>query len=380
MRSVSIFAALFATVSASQPIYAEESAPKPREGQAKAVQPGDETSFRKPIIIAHRGASGYRPEHTLAAYELAINLGADFIEPDLVATKDGALVARHDNELSQTTDVANHPEFANRKTKKTVDGKSQEGWFSEDFTLAEIKTLRARERMPKLRQNNTMYDDRFSIPTFQEVIDLAKRKTAELHRQIGVYPEAKHPAYFQSIGLPMETPLVEGLHLNGFFEATAPIFIQCFEPSTLKRLKRLTRINLVQLIADEGQPYDAILDKTTLSFSDMTKPAGLAEIKTYASGIGPDKHLIFPQDKSGNSKTRTSLVDDAHKAGLVVHPWTFRNENEFLPKNLQRTSPDKTEAKSCYGDALAEYALYYELGVDGVFSENPDTAIEARSN
>lgn len=380
MRSVSIFAALFATGLASLPINAEESAPKPPEGLAKAATTVSETSFQKPVIIAHRGASGYRPEHTLAAYELAIKLGADFIEPDLVVTKDGALVVRHDNELSQTTDVANHPEFADRKAKKTVDGKAQEGWFSEDFTLAEIKTLRARERMPKLRQHNTMYDDRYSIPTFQEVIDLAKRKTSELHRSIGVYPEAKHPSYFQSIGLPTETPIVEALHLNGFRESTAPIFIQCFEPSSLKRMKQLTKLKLVQLIADEGQPYDAILSKTTLSFSDMTKPAGLAEIKTYASGIGPDKHLIFPQDKSGKSKPKTALVDDAHQAGLVVHPWTFRNENEFLPANLQRTRPGKTDANSYYGDAISEYKLFYDSGIDGVFSENPDTAFEARSN
>lgn len=361
MRTARIVALLFATLFVSQVVMAE---------QAPAEDP---------IIIAHRGASGYRPEHTLAAYELAIRLGADFIEPDLVPTKDGVLIVRHDNELSQTTDVADHKEFANRKAKKTVDGVEQEGWFSEDFTLSEIKTLRARERMPHLRQRNTLYNDRYPIPTFQEVIELAKRKTEELHRPIGIYPEAKHPSYFQGIGLPTERSLIETLHQSGYSDATSPVFIQCFEPSTLKSMKRMTKLRLVQLIAAEGQPYDAVLAKSALCFSDMLRPAGLADVKSYASGIGPDKHLIFPQDKEGKSNARTSLVEDAHHLGLVVHPWTFRNENEFLPKNLQRSSSNSDKVdKSMYGDALQEYWLFYDAGVDGVFSENPDTALEAR--
>jgi len=333
----------------------------------------------KPIIIAHRGASGYRPEHTLAAYTLAIEMGADYIEPDLVPTKDGALVARHENQISGTTDVATHPEFADRYKTKTIDGQSVKGWFTEDFTLAELKTLRAKDRMPDVRQRNTIYDGHYTIPTFQEIIDLVKAKNAQLHRTIGIYPEAKHPSYFASIGLSTEKSILDTLNRNGYTDRSAPIFIQCFEVGTLKRFHKLTKIALIQLIDNEGKPFDLELAKDPRTCLDMAKPAGLAEIATYAQGIGPNKELIVPRDSNGKSLTPTSLIADAHKVGLLVHPWTFRNENSFLPLEMRRGDQSNPDAKGFYGDPFAEYKQFYDLGVDGVFSENPDTALEARS-
>jgi glycerophosphoryl diester phosphodiesterase len=333
----------------------------------------------KPIVIAHRGASGYRPEHTLAAYELAINMGADFIEPDLVSTKDGELVARHENEISTTTDVADHPEFAARRKTKTIDGQNITGWFTEDLTLSELKTLRARERMPNVRQRNTIYNGHYTIPTFQEIIDLVKRKNAEQNRSIGIYPEAKHPSYFASIGLSTEKSLLDTLVRNGYKDRTAPVFIQCFEPGTLKKLHNMTQLRLIQLIEEEGKPYDLVLRHDPRTCADMVKPDGLAEIATYAQGIGPSKNLIVPRDSKGKMEKPTSLVADAHKAGLLVHPWTFRNENSFLPLDFHSGNDDQANNQAAYGDAFAEYKLFYELGVDGVFSENPDTALEARA-
>lgn len=333
----------------------------------------------RPLIIAHRGASGYRPEHTLAAYELAIDLGADFIEPDLVMTKDAILVARHENEISGTTDVAEHKEFADRKKTKSIDGESVSGWFCEDFTLAELKTLKARERMPKIRQHNTMYNDRYQIPTFQEIIDLAKRKSIEKHRQIGLYPEAKHPSYFAALGLANEKPLIDTLHKNGYKGRSAPIFVQCFEPGTLKRMHHMTEVKLVQLLEEDGKPYDFVLEKDQRNCNDMAKPDGLAEIAKYAQGIGPSKNMIVPRDTEGKLLKPTSLVEDAHKAGLLVHPWTFRNENNFLPQDFRSAKAGDQPVMAHYGDPIAEYKLFYKLGVDGVFSENPDTALEARA-
>jgi len=338
---------------------------------AAPARAGNET--HKPLVIAHRGASGYRPEHTLAAYELAIDLGADFVEPDLCPSKDGFLVARHENEISGTTDVASHPEFADRKKKKVIDGNNVEGWFTEDFTLAELKTLYACERMPKIRQHNTMYNERYRIPTFQEIIDLVKRKSAEQHRKIGIYPEAKHPTYFSNIGLSNEQPIVAALNRNGYADGSYPVFIQCFETATLKRLHKLTSYPLIQLVDEDTKPYDWVERKDSRNVADMLTPAGLKEIASYAQGIGPNKNLIAPRDKTGKLLKSTTLVDDAHKAGLKVHPWTFRNENSFQPADFR-----SSENESDYGKAFAEYKLFYDLGVDGVFSENPDTALEAR--
>lgn len=319
-----------------------------------------------PIIIAHRGASGYRPEHTLAAYELAIDIGADFIELDLVITKDGVLIARHENELSETTDVAFHPQFINRQTTKLIDGETKTGYFAEDFTLAEIKMLKAKERTPQLRPQNTIFDGRFEIPTFQEVIDLVKRKSSQTGRVIGIYPETKHPTYFRSIGLPLEDILIETLQINGYEGSDAPVFIQSFEVSNLKYLSAKTNFPLVQLLNINGQPYDLALKGDSRSYLDLIKVEGLREISGYARAVGVHKNLLIPVDSNGQLLSPTSLMQDARQFNLLVHVWTFRNEDLFLPSNL-RGHPQK------------EYELFFSLGVNGVFSDHPDTALAARS-
>jgi glycerophosphoryl diester phosphodiesterase len=327
-----------------------------------------------PLVIAHRGASGYRPEHTLAAYELGARMGADYVEPDLVATKDGVLVARHENEISGTTDVAAHPEFADRRTTKMIDGVSITGWFTEDFTLAELKTLRAKERIPELRQRNTIYDGRYQVPTLQEVIELTRRLSRELDREIGIYPETKHPSYFRSIGLELERPLVRTLRRYGLDDDEAKVFVQSFETSNLKALDRRLDVPLVQLFGAPGtRPYDFVVAGDPRTYGDLARPEGLAEVASYADGVGPSKDYIVPRDAAGRSLAPTSFVRDAHAAGLVVHPYTLRNENTFLPLEL-RSSTDP----AAYGDAIAEYEQFFGLGVDGVFSDNPDTAVEAR--
>lgn len=314
-----------------------------------------------PIIIGHRGASGYRPEHTLAAYELAIELGADYIEPDLVASKDGVLIARHENEISETTDVANHTEFAQRQTTKIIDGETKTGWFTEDFTLAELKTLRAKERIPQVRSQNTNYDGLFEIPTLQEIINLAKAKSIAVGRTIGIYPETKHPSYFQSIGLSLEEPLLASLQANGYEGANAPVFIQSFEVSNLKYLATKTDLPLVQLLNNIGKPYDFIVNGDARTYADLVTASGLQEIAEYAKAIGIHKNLILPRDSNGKLLSPTSLVTDAHAASLLVHAWTFRNEDLFLPLDFQ-------------GNPQQEYELFFSLGVDGVFSDFPDTA------
>jgi glycerophosphoryl diester phosphodiesterase len=296
----------------------------------------------QPLVIAHRGASGHRPEHTLAAYELGIELGADFIEPDLVITRDGVLVARHENEISETTDVFDRPDFADRRTTRRIDGVAVTGWFTEDFTLAELKTLRARERLP-FRDHS--YDGRFEIPTFEEILDLAFRKN------VGVYPETKHPSYFRRIGLPLEEPLLAALEARGWTGRDAPVFLQSFETGNLRELRQKTGVRLIQLLEAErhGPPT----------------PKDLAWIATYADGIGPDKRLIVPQGHDGRLLPPTSLVEDAHRAGLLVHPWTFRSDLQFLASE--------------YGGLLErEIEQFYELGVDGVFSDFPEVAVRAR--
>ena len=345
---------------------------------APAAEPAAAAS-RSIIVIGHRGASGYRPEHTLAAYELAIDMGSDFIEPDLVITRDGVLVARHENEISGTTDVADHPEFADRRRTKTIDDVNFTGWFTEDFTLAELKTLRARERIPQIRQENTLYNDRYEIPTLQEVIALARRKSKETGRDIGIYPETKHPSYFDSIGLSLEEPLVHVLRTHRLDKRNAPVFVQSFEVANLRELAGMTRVRLVQLFGGPSQrPFDHVLSGDPRTYADLASPAGLAQIAGYAFGIGPPKTSIIPRDAAGNSLSATSLVGDAHAAGLIVHPYTFRNENSFLPLELRVGNPVDPAAATFYGRALHEYAQFYALGVDGLFSDNPDTAVEAR--
>ncbi|MER7459501.1 glycerophosphodiester phosphodiesterase [Micromonospora sp. NPDC126480] len=328
----------------------------------------------RPIVIGHRGASGYRPEHTLEAYRLAIRQGADYIEPDLVATRDGVLVARHENEISGTTDVAARPEFAARKTTKTIDGVRVTGWFTEDFTLAELKTLRAEERLPQVRVANTAFDGQFEVPTLQEVIDLARLEGRARGRVIGVYPETKHPTYFASIGLPLEEPLVRVLRRNKLTHRNSPVIIQSFETANLRKLDRMIDVKLAQLLDASGRPYDFTVAGDARTYRDLATPAGLKWIAGYADGIGANKNLIVPRDGAGKLLAPTTLVRDAHRAKLIVHAWTFRAENQFLPADF-RIGADP----NARGDIQAEYELFYGLGLDGVFTDHPDTAVAARA-
>lgn len=313
--------------------------------------------FPTPIVIAHRGASGSRPEHTLAAYELAIDQGADFIEPDLVPTKDDVLVARHENAIAETTDVASHPEFADRRTTKTIDGQTITGWFVEDFTLAELKTLRAKERLPQLRPANTAWDGRETIPTLAEIIALAKA------HGVAIYPETKHPSYFARIGHPTDRLLVDQLKAAGWDGPDAPVFIQSFEVDNLKRLKALTRIRLIQLVAGQGAPAD----RAAPSYAAMMTPAGLREVARYAWGIGPDKAMLW----QGN--VPSTLVADAHAAGLRVHPWTYRAENVFVRAAFRRGDDPRA-----HGDVAGEIAAALAQGIDGFFTDFPAIGVATR--
>ena len=315
------------------------------------------------IIIAHRGASGERPEHTIASYTRAIEQGADYIEPDLVLTKDGVLVARHENEISETTNVADKAEFADRKTSKTIDGHKMTGWFTEDFTLAELKTLRAKERLPQLRKDNMAFDGQFEIPTFEEILTLAKT------HNVGVYPETKHPSYFASIGLPHEAPLLAMLTRFGHVTKDAPIFIQSCEVENLKALRPKTKLRLIQLMDDTGSPAD----RSDLTYPEMVTAEGLRIVATYADGVGPNKAMVIPRTLIGNLGTPTTLVADAHKVGLAVHPWTFRRENYFLPL-AQKSGVDPRGI----GDVQAEMKAFLATGIDGIFSDNVAEAVSAR--
>lgn len=322
--------------------------------------PGAAMAANRPLLIAHRGASGERPEHTIAAYTRAIELGADFIEPDLVLTKDGVLVARHENEISTTTDVAAHPEFAARKATKTIDGQAMTGWFTEDFTLAELRTLRAKERLPQLRPANTAFDGQFMIPTFDEIIALAKAKSKETGRTIGLYPETKHPSYFASIGLSHEKPLLAALKKAGYTKAGDPVFIQSFEVGNLIALSHKTGLRLIQLVEAQGSPPD----RPDETYARMMTPEGLKAIARYASGIGTAKDLLIARNADGSLGNSTGLIAAAHAAGLKVHPWTFRAENYFLPTNY-RSSADPAAT----GNLKAEIKAFIAAGVDGLFSD-----------
>jgi glycerophosphoryl diester phosphodiesterase len=319
-------------------------------------------ALARPLVIAHRGASGERPEHTIASYTLAIEQGADFIEPDLVMTKDGVLVARHENEISGTTDVAAKPEFAARKAIKTIDGEKMTGWFTEDFTLAELKTLRAKERLPMLRPGNVAHDGKHEIPTFQEVLDLARE------HGVGVYPETKHPSYFQSIGLAMERPLLAQLEKNGYDQKEDPVFIQSFELANLRELRGLTRLRLIFLMDAKGGPADG----SGKTYAALSTPDGLQAVAGVADGIGVSKEMIVPRGPLGGSKPPTTLVADAHEAGLKVHVWTFRAENYFLPLELRKGIDPRG-----HGDLEAELKQFAAQGVDGVFSDFPGEAVAA---
>ena len=352
----------------------------------------------QPLVIGHRGAAGYLPEHTLEGYRLAITMGADFIEPDLVATKDGELIARHEPNITSTTDVGTRPEFASRRTTRLVDGVAETGWFATDFTLAEIKTLRAVQSSSDRDQSN---NGKYLIPTLREVLDLAKTEGTKAGRVIGVYPETKHPTYHVDAGLKLEDRLLDVLTGYGYTKKDSPVIIQSFEVSNLQYLRPKTAVRLVQLVdgddydfktgkvtfaAPFDRPYDWTRAGKTANFDSMLTPAGLAEIKKYADGVGPWKPYIVPVKGTfdtagkmldvngdgavnyadGTSQPATSLVADAHKLGLMVHTWTFRNENRRLANDYK-------------GDPKAEYLQFYRLGIDGVFSDQADTAIAARS-
>ena len=352
-----------------------------------------------PLVIGHRGAAGYLPDHTLEGYKKAIEMGADFIEPDLVATSDGVLVARHEPNITGTTDVAQRPEFANRKTKKTVDGVEEEGWFVSDFTLAELKTLRA---IQPFADRDPQFNGQFQIPTFVEVLDLAKAEGAKAGRTVGVYPETKHPTYHASLGLPLEDRLLATLATYGYTTKASPVIVQSFEVANLKYLRSKTQVRLVQLVdgndlnadgsidltAPYGKPYDFAVAGDARTFASLLTPAGLQQVKTYADGIGPWKPYLIPSrqvdrnndgqpdDLNGDGKiderdrvlmAPTEVVKNAHAAGLFVHPYTFRSEARRLASDFK-------------GDPKAEYKLFYELGVDGVFSDFPDQARAARDN
>ena len=352
-----------------------------------------------PLVVAHRGASGYLPEETLEAYSRAIEMGADVVEMDIVVTRDGQLITRHDPNLAISTDVAKHPEFAARKKTLQIDGETQTGWFSDDFTLAEIKTLGAISTDAERPQQ---FNGKFKVPTLQEVIDLVKARSRETGRTIAIYPETKNPSYFAALGLPMEDKLIAAITAAGWNSKTAPIFVQSFEPGSLKYMKsKGLQTRLVQLIDGDSvdlrtgtvtfanpsdRPYDWTLVGDRRNFDAMVTPAGLAEIKTYADGIGPWKRYIIsikgtigadgkPVDVNGDGKINdadatsmapTSLVADAHKAGLFVHPFTFRNESRRLAIDYQKNGQN-------------EYTAFYKAGVDGVFTDFTDTALAARN-
>jgi glycerophosphoryl diester phosphodiesterase len=323
-----------------------------------------------PVVIAHRGASGYLPEHTLAAYALAMHQGADYIEPDLVMTRDGKLIARHDNVLDLTTDVAARAEFTDRRTRKMIDGRSVTGWFSEDFTLAEIKRLRVVERIPGVRPANARFDGQFEVPTLEEIIALVRAYEKALGRGIGIYPETKHPTYFRARGLPLEQTLVDLLHASGHDRAC----IQSFEIGNLKALRALTRLPLVQLLAPDGKPYDVESAGETLTYEKMATAEGLRDIASYADAVGPEKNMIIRLDARGDLDPAgtTDLVEHAHAAGLAVHPYTFRAENHFLPGNFRSSAEPRA-----LGNAEAEIKAFLAAGVDGFFTDHPDAGVRA---
>lgn len=334
---------------------------------------------QSPAVTGHRGASALRPEHTLASYLQAIDDGADIIEPDLVATKDGVLVARHENDITGTTNVAQASQFAARKATKTIDGIPVTGWFTEDFTLAELKTLRAKERIPANRPANAAYDGQFEIPTLQEVIDLVKKESQARNKVIGIYPETKHPSYFKSVGLPLEKRLVDQLVANGYRGRDAAVFIQSFEVANLKELRAMTSMRLVQLIdnptnppapngAPRNAPYDFVAARSARTYADLVTPAGLKEIATYADVVSPYKEVIIPRTAANELGATTSFVTDAKAAGLKVHTWTLRPENPFLPVSMRK--PDVTSLTQ-RGDSIAEINAYLKAGIDGFFTDDP---------
>lgn len=329
-----------------------------------------------PTVIGHRGTSGYRPEHTLGSYQLALDMGAHVIEQDLVPTRDGHLVCRHENDITATTDVADHPGFASRKTTKKIDGVSITGWFTEDFTLGELKTLRAKERIPGNRQRNTLYDGRWEVPTFEEVLRWADREGRKRGKPVWLYVETKHPTYFRGLGLGLEEPLARLLRRYGRDRSQSPLILQSFEPGSIQRLSRLVATPRVVLLSNAGtRPWDFTASGDPRTVDDLVTPKGLKWMASFAQGIGPTLDLIIPKDAGGRLTAPSSLVADAHAEGLVLHPYTMRNENTFLPADFRRgTDPN------AYGDAFGAFRAYFATGIDGIFSDNPDTALLAAAD
>lgn len=322
-------------------------------------------------VVGHRGASGDRPEHTLAAYEQAIVQCADVIEPDVVPTKDGELVARHENEIGGTTDVAEHPEFADRRTTKTIDGTRVTGWFTEDFTLAELRTLRAVERLPELRPANTAYDGLYQVPTLDEVLDLARHSETCDGQPVGVAPETKHPSYFASIGLPLTDPLVHELAANGLDSRRAPVVVQSFETTNLRELDRRTDVRLALNVSASGAPYDLVAAGDPRTYADLVTPRGLRDLARYLDIVSLEKNVVVPRAADGTLGRPTTVVRDAHRAGLEAYAWTFRAENQFLPAEF-RSSADPAER----GDLAGELDMFLDTGLDGVFSDQPGLAAD----
>ncbi|MER6600446.1 glycerophosphodiester phosphodiesterase [Streptomyces parvus] len=329
-----------------------------------------------PTVIGHRGASGYRPEHTLGSYQLALDMGAHIVEQDLVPTKDGHLVCRHENDITGTTDVADHPEFAGRRTTKSIDGVSYTGWFTEDFTLAELKTLRATERIPGNRPDNTLYNGRWTVPTFEEVLRWAEKEGRKRGAPVWLYVETKHPTYFRKLGLGLEEPLARLLRRYGRDRKNAPLILQSFEPGSVQRLARLVDTpRIVLLSGPTTRPWDFVESGDPRTVADLVKPAGLKWLASFAQGIGPTLDLVIPKDASGRLTTPTTLVRDAHAKGLLLHPYTLRNENSFLPADFRRgTDPN------AYGDVFGACAAYFATGIDGIFADHPDTALLAAAD
>jgi glycerophosphoryl diester phosphodiesterase len=320
------------------------------------------------LLIAHRGASGYLPEHTLAAYELAIEQGADCIEPDVVMTRDGVLIARHENEIGGTTDVAAHAEFSARRRTQSIDGRAVTGWFTEDFTLAEIKSLRARERLPELRAASHARDGLYTVPTLAEILQLVAEANAKRgSNPVGVYPEIKHPSHFAALGLAMEQPLLALLQAQA---GAAPVYIQSFETGNLRELAKRCSYPLVQLVDLAGGPWDRRSEG--IDYDALCTPAGLAQVAEYAAVLGVHKERLLPRDSRGRLGEPMSLVDAAHRAGLKVHPWTFRAENYFLPTELRRGA-----TPGAHGDLRAEIERHLALGIDGFFCDFPDIGRKA---
>lgn len=335
-----------------------------------------------PLVLAHRGASGYRPEHTLAAYELSVAMGADYIEPDLVMTRDGVLVDRHEPEIGGTTDVARRPEFADRRVTKLLDGESVTGWWVEDFTFEEFRTLRAIERLPTIRPANTAYDGRWGVPTFEEVLDLRARLSERHGRTIGIIPEIKHSTYVRGLGFDPEAATLDAVDRFGLNRADAPMWIQSFEVSNLIALRRdYGYRGRSLLLAEDGEsPYDLIAAGDRRSYADLFTAEGLAQLSPWIDAIGPEKVLVIPRQADNTLGEPTSLVADAHAQGLLVMPWTFRAENHFLPSDLRLAGADGVVVKSGTGRADEEVRAYLEAGIDGLFADNTDVYVTARNH